>query len=597
MEDLNLAVIGNGIVAALVNRRSRVVWYCLPRLDGDPVFCSLLNGNDPQDGFFETTVENLKTAEQSYLGNSAVLATTLTDTQGGVVRITDFVPRFRRHERIFRPALLMRRIEPAAGQPMIKIRVRPVFRYNRGKPSRTHGSNHIRFVDADGSLRLTTDAPIAYVLAESAFPLTAPLNLILGPDEPLDGSIPHVVRDFYERTLDYWIEWTRYLSVPFEWQDAVIRAAITLKLCSFEETGAIVAALTTSIPEAAGTPRTWDYRYCWLRDAYFSVQALNRLGATKTMEDFLDYITAVMAREPSDGLRPVYGLLPDQPLDEIEVTTLAGYRGMGPVRIGNQAQMQVQNDSYGSVILAAAQMFFDKRLPKRGDINLFARLERAGVKAVEVAFREDAAIWEFRGRRAVHTHSAALCWAACDRLAKIAASLGETERAQHWSREAKRLRSGILKEAWNSELGSFTATFGGRTIDASLLLLQEIGLVSAADPRFASTLAVVGRELKQGEHVMRYNTADDFGVPQTAFTICTFWYVDALAACGRREEARDMFERVLARTNHVGLLSEGIDAATGELWGNFPQSYSMVGLIVSAMRLSKTWEEAFWRGW
>ncbi len=597
MEDLNLAVVGNSIVAALVNRRGRVVWYCLPRLDGDPVFCSLLNGVDAEHGFLETVIEDLASTHQEYLGNSAVLVTTLTDRNGGAVRITDFIPRFERHERIFRPAMLIRRLEPVAGQPLIRIRIRPVFHYNGSRPARTHGSNHIRFVAGDSALRVTTDAPIAYVLAESAFPLSAPLNLVFGSDEMVDASIPHLARDFFERTLNYWIDWSRSLSVPFEWQDAVIRAAITLKLCCFEETGAVVAALTTSIPEVPNTPRTWDYRYCWLRDAYFSVQALNRLGATKTMEDFLDYITAVMAREASDGLKPVYGLLPEQPLDEVEVPALAGYRAMGPVRVGNQAQLQVQHDSYGSIILAAAQMFFDRRLPKRGDLNLFRRLERAGVKAVEVAFRQDAGIWEFRGRRAVHTHSAALCWAACDRLAKIAVRLEEDERAERWRKEAQRLRAGILTDAWNAKLGSFTATFGGSDIDASLLLLQELGLVSAADPRFVGTLDAVTRELKRGDHVMRYNSADDFGLPQTAFTICTFWYIEALAACGRREEARDLFERVLARANHVGLLSEGINPETGELWGNFPQTYSMVGLIVAAMRLSKSWEEAFWRGW
>jgi GH15 family glucan-1,4-alpha-glucosidase len=491
--------------------------------------------------------------------------------------------------------MLVRRIEPAAGLPVVRIRLRPIFGYGKEKPVRTHGSNHIRYVSPSQTVRLTTDAPLAYIESEAPFALTHPVHLVLGADEMFAASIPHIVREFHERTLDYWIEWTRYLSVPFEWQDAVIRAAITLKLCSFEETGAIVAALTTSIPEAAGTQRNWDYRYCWLRDAYFSVHALNRLGATKTMEDFLRYITTVAASEANGELKPVYGILPNESLEEVEVPSLAGYRGMGPVRIGNGAQLQIQNDSYGSVILAAAQMFYDRRLPDRGDINLFRRLERLGAKAVERAFMPDAGIWEFRGRQAVHTHSAALCWAACDRLARIAVTLGRTERAQYWRKEADRLSGRILAEAWNEKLGAFTAGFGGDHVDASALLLQELRLVEPSDPRFVSTLGFIGRHLRRGQHIFRYRTADDFGMPSTSFTICTFWYIEALAAVGRRDEARALFEQMLACRNHVGLLSEDIDPATGELWGNFPQTYSLVGLIVAAMRLSETWEEGMWR--
>ncbi|MCW5772489.1 MAG: glycoside hydrolase family 15 protein, partial [Rhodospirillaceae bacterium] len=440
MPNLDLAVIGNSIVAALVDRRGRIVWYCQPRFDGDPVFSSLVNGENPDSGFFDIVLENFVSAQQSYQPNSAVLTTTLTDSRGGAVRIVDFIPRFKQHDRVFRPSMLVRRIEPVAGLPLIRVRLRPTFAYGREKPVITHGSNHIRYVAPSQTLRLTTDAPLAYIESEAPFALTHPVNLIFGADEMLATSIPHVAREFHERTLDYWVEWTRYLSVPFEWQDAVIRAAITLKLCAFEETGAIVAALTTSIPEAPGTQRNWDYRFCWLRDAYFSVQALNRLGATKTMEDFLRYITTVAAGEANGELKPVYGVLPNESLEEVEVPSLAGYRGMGPVRVGNAAQLQVQNDSYGSVILATGQMFYDRRLPNRGDINLFRRLERLGAKAVERAFVPDAGIWEFRGRQEVHTHSAALCWAACDRLSHIAATLGRDERAQYWRGEANRMR-------------------------------------------------------------------------------------------------------------------------------------------------------------
>ncbi|MBL8669130.1 MAG: glycoside hydrolase family 15 protein, partial [Alphaproteobacteria bacterium] len=369
-----------------------------------------------------------------------------------------------------------------------------------------------------------------------------------------------------------------------------------LKLCSFEQTGAIVAALTTSIPEAPGSGRNWDYRFCWLRDAYFVVHALNRLGATRTMEDYLRYITTVMSLQPAADLQPVYGIVPGEPLEERTVATLTGYRGMGPVRIGNQASLQRQNDVYGSVVLAAAQAFFDQRLPVMGDRALFERLETLAQRAEAVAFEPDAGIWEYRGIARIHTHSAAMCWAACDRVAKIARRLGEAAKAERWKESAREIRRVILERAWSQERQSFVSAFEGRDLDASLLLLQEIGLVSAQDPRFLATLDSIGRELRRGPFLLRYAAADDFGLPETSFLVCTFWYIDALAAVGRLDEARALFEQVLTARNHAGLLSEDIDAATGTLWGNLPQTYSMVGLIVSAMRLSKSWEEAFWRG-
>ncbi|HVR68643.1 MAG TPA: glycoside hydrolase family 15 protein [Verrucomicrobiae bacterium] len=599
MSGLDLGVVGNSHVAALINQLGRIVWYCLPRLDGDPVFCSLLK-NDPEgrdQGFADVVVEDFASATQGYQRNSAILTTTLTDQRGSSVQITDFAPRFKQYDRIFRPGMLIRRIEPLTGACRIRIRMRPLFENGSVTPTRTLGSNHIRYVSPITALRLTTDAPISYVNTEAVFPLTRPVILILGPDEALADSIQRVAREFQERTNDYWLDWVRYLSVPFEWQEAVIRAAITLKLCSFEETGAVVAALTTSIPEAPQTSRNWDYRYCWLRDAYFVVQALNRLGATRTMEGFLDYITTVSAREANGHLKPVYSIVPDLPLEEIEVPSLPGYRGFGPVRIGNRAVEQNQHDSYGSVVLAAAQMFFDRRLPRQGDVALFERLERLGEKAQALAFEPDAGLWEFRTRSRIHTHSAVLCWAACDRLAKIATVLGLDSRAEAWRKSAKDLRNRILEGAWNADRNSFVASLGGTELDASLLLMQEVGIVAANDPRFVSTVDAITKDLRRGHQLFRYSNEDDFGVPTTAFNLCTFWYIDALVAIGRADEARELFQEMLSRRNHVGLLSEDLDPVSGELWGNFPQTYSMVGIIVSAMRLSKSWEAAFWRGW
>ncbi|NQV20737.1 MAG: glycoside hydrolase family 15 protein, partial [Rhodospirillales bacterium] len=413
MTDLNLAIIGNCSFGALIDRNARVTWACLPRFDSDPTFCSLLgnSGDDPDTGFFDIVVQRHVRSEQRYLHNTAVLITTLFDDQGGAVEITDFAPRYRRLERSFRPTLMVRMIRPVEGHPCITIRLRPAYNYGAAKPEFTRGSNHIRYVMPDLALRCTTSGSVSYLQDEIPFMLDEPITMLIGADEPLASPILDAGRDFLEHTIDYWQNWSRFLSVPFEWQKAVIRAAITLKLCNFEETGAIIAAMTTSIPEAPDSGRNWDYRYCWLRDGYFVVQALNRLGATKTMEGYIQYVTNIVARTDGGRLQPVYGVALNQRLVEHEVDTLPGYRGMGPVRYGNQAYEHIQNDVYGSVILAATQTFFDERLTRQGDVSLFERLEAVGERCVELYDKPDAGLWELRTKARVHTYSSVMCWA------------------------------------------------------------------------------------------------------------------------------------------------------------------------------------------
>ncbi|MGO8738410.1 glycoside hydrolase family 15 protein [Rhodoblastus sp.] len=591
---LDTAMIGNGNLSALVDRSGAIVWMCWPRVDGDPVFCALIDGEDPQDGYFSIVFDGdgKVETEQAYLRNTAVVRTVLRSEGGACFSITDFAPHFHRFDRLFNPPTIVRVIEPLSGLCRIRVRLRPRMDGGALRPKPVMGSNHVRYAADGSSIRLSTDAPVSYIASEGAFILSRPMTMILHPDEPMRDSIPRVGREFLDKTVENWQRWARNLNLPFEWQEPVIRAAITLQLCSFEQTGAIVAAITTSVPEAPREQRNWDYRYCWIRDAYFTVQALNRVGASLTMEHFIDYVTNVITMEGGADLKPVYGVLPEEPLEERIAPDLAGYRGFGPVRFGNDAVNQVQHDVYGSVILAASQMFFDERLPKKGDESLFAMLEPLGMRALALALTEDAGIWEYRDKPSVHTYSAAMCWVACDRLARIATRLGILDRAQQWRKSADGLRHAIVERAWNAKLQCFTGSLDSDRIDASALLLAELGLVKADDPKFISTVDVIGKTLGRNGYLLRYADADDFGAPSTAFTICTFWYVEALAAIGRCGEARDLFEKILARRNHVGLLSEDIDPETGELWGNFPQTYSLVGIILCAWRLSKSWEEA-----
>ena len=595
MTSLDLGLIGNGTIGALVNPLGEIVWACFPRFDGDPAFCSLLRDRGGEEGFGFLAVEliDFVKGEQQYLVNTPILATRLYDRTGGCVEITDFAPRFRQYGRMFCPMMLVRHIKRVAGNPRIRVRVRPAHHYGRYRSEITCGSNHVRYVGTDLVLRLTTDASITATVEETPFFLEDAVTLLLGPDETVQGAVADVGGRFLEETAAYWREWVRSLAIPFEWQDAVIRAAITLELNVYEDTGAIVAAMTTSIPEAPGSERTWDYRYCWLRDAYFVVSALNRLGVTRTMERYLAYILNIVAGAEDGSLQPVYGISGRSIIEERQIDSLPGYRGMGPVRIGNQAYRQVQHDAYGSAILAATHVFFDRRLVRRGDDVLFRRLEALGERAARLFDQPDAGIWELRGAARVHTFSSLKCWAGCDRLARIAAHLALTERAAYWRSQATRIHQFICERCWNPEKGSFVATADGDTLDASLLRLIEVGFLSADDPRVAGTVRAIERELRHGDFVFRYVEEDDFGRPANAFLVCTFWYINALAALGRRDEARALFENVLACRNRHGLLAEHIDPRTGEQWGNFVQTYSMVGLIGAAVRLSVRWDQAF----
>lgn len=588
--NLELGVVGNCQIAALINKQGTIVWSCLPRFDAEPAFSQLVDTRD--QGYFAIELCNQQESRQYYLRNTAILCTELTDQHGGVLRITDFCPRFRQFGRYYRPVMIVRRVEVLRGNPVIRVRLRPAMGWNGERPEITRGSNHIRFLRREQVLRVTTNAALTHVLDEHPFMVDNTLTFIVGPDESVKDSVDDMGRRFLELTEQHWRDWTRSLAVPFEWQGPVIRAAITLKLSAYEDTGAVIAAFTTSIPEAANSERNWDYRYCWLRDAYFTVHALNRLGATRTMEGFLRYIINIVAASTEQRLQPLYGIGGESRIEETIAESMTGYRGMGPVRVGNDAYRQNQHDVYGTVILAATQAFFDERLERPGDKSLYHRLCPLGDAAAQLYDQPDAGIWEYRGRARVHTYSAMMCWAACDRLRRIAVRLGLDADARRWQNEAERMHKTICDAAWNETEGAFTETFGGDTMDASLLIMHDLGFMAADDPRFVGTVEAIERHLRRGDHLFRYAAEDDFGLPENAFNICTFWFIDALAAIGRQDEARQLLENMLTHRTELGLLSEDLDTQSGELWGNFPQTYSMVGLINAAMRLSQSWEEA-----
>ncbi len=355
----------------------------------------------------------------------------------------------------------------------------------------------------------------------------------------------------------------------------------------------MIAATTTSIPESPGSGRTWDYRYCWLRDAYFVIGALNRLGHFEEMEKFIAYLRNITGDDPDGPLQPVYGIGGERHLEEREIPWLSGYRGEGPVRVGNNAFRHRQHDVYGEIVLSTLPFFFDRRIVDQNPEEHFAVVERLVRRAGDRFGDTDAGIWEFRSKEGLHVFSHLMCWAAVHHGARIARHLGRTSLAQSWRDRAAEMRAVLERDGWNEALGCFTMTLRGDQPDASNLLMPMVGFLRAEDPRLDRMLAHYEKTLKVGDFVYRYRHADDFGVPRNAFLICTFWLIETMTLVGRSAEAREIFSRVIARANPLGLLSEDIDPVTGELWGNFPQAYSHVGLITSALLLGQDRGDAF----
>ena len=589
---LDLWPIGNCQVSALVDTAGRFVWGCVPRVDGDPMFSALVGGDEPSAGFWAIDLEDSIETTQAYQRNTPILVTRHRDAGGGEIEVIDFCPYFRRAGRTYRPVAFARMVRPIAGSPRIRVRLRPTCDWGSACGFRVGGSNHLRYLSGPTTMRLTTTAPIGLVAAEQTFRLEQPLHFFLGPDESFVGDLAETLDQMMAATAAEWRDWVRGLAIPLEWQDVVIRSAITLKLCQHEETGAIVAALTTSIPEHAGSQRNWDYRYCWIRDAYYTVQALNRLGALDVLEAYLAFLRNIVDSAKGGHVQPLYGVLGEAKLEETVADKLAGYRGIGPVRVGNAAYSQVQHDAYGQIVLSNTHAFIDQRLFRMSGLTDFEALEKVGERAWSLYDKPDAGLWELRTRQSVHTYSAAMCWAACDRIGNAAHSLGLSDRASFWSDRAAQIRARIEQTAWRPDTQRMSATFAGDDLDASVLQLLDLRFLAPDDPRFVTTLAAIESGLRRGSHMLRYAVEDDFGMPETAFNVCTFWLIEALHLTGRTAEARALYEEMLTRRTRAGLLSEDIDPVSGELWGNYPQTYSLVGLINCAVLLSRPWSSA-----
>lgn len=580
-----LGLIGNCQFSALVDCRGAIVWACLPRFDSPPVFGALL---DPEGGEWRIGPAEGTDGESRYVGNTNVLETVF-ETPSGKFRVRDFAPRFEQHGRMFRPTMLVRQIEPISGTPRIVVRCRPVRGWSKERPAETWGSHHVRFAGYDAELRLTTDVPMSY-LDGKAFTLTESHQMVLTWGQPVEEALAPLCERFRHSTIAHWQHWVKMCNIPSRYQHEVIRSALALKLHCFEDTGAIIAATTTSIPEAPGSARTWDYRYCWLRDAYYTVDAFRLLGQFFEREHFVNYLLNVAGAHPELKLAPLYSVSGHLPIEEHIVEHWAGFNGEGPVRVGNAAATHDQHDIFGELVLALAPIFFDERFSAERTPATLDLLLRLAERGVALAGKPDTGIWEFRTGPTAQTFSSLMCWAAADRAAMVAERV-LPEREAEFREAAARIRDEISTRAYSQQLQALTGRYDGNDVDASLLQMAPLRIFPADHPHLRATVDMIWKTLGRGDWLMRYNDDDGFGRPKVAFVLCTFWLVEALCVLGRVEEGRDLMDRVAQTLPASGLLSEDFDPKGGLWMGNFPQAYSHVGFIRAAFAAAPGWGE------
>jgi GH15 family glucan-1,4-alpha-glucosidase len=580
--NLDQAAVGNGRVLALVSPRGSLDWLCLPRFDSPSVFGRLL---DEERGGRCRVLRAGREIEGrlGYVANTNVARVEFQDGPDAW-ELLDFAPRLPEGLGVHVPIEHVRLLRPLRGEPRLSIDFDPRPGYAAGPVEMRESARGIEVGGGDGPISLQTNLPVPYVLGRREFALTRPTWLSVRWGRSTERrDTAGVLRDL-EVTIAGWRAWARSCALPNFAPAEVLRSALVLKLHAYHDTGAIVAATTTSIPEALGTERTWDYRYCWLRDAAFVVEALRRLSHLAEGEQLLRFLRDVVESGP---LQPVYGIGGERDLEERLLPHLAGFAGNGHVRVGNAAAIQKQNDLMGELVLCFDTMLADPRMVVEQPEAYWPAIERLVEDAIRVAREPDMSIWEFRTLMRRYTFSLALCAVAAQRGARIAQRFGRHAHAARWAQAGEELRAELLERGYNQELGFFTQGLDGVNPDASNLLLPSLGLIDARDPRFVSTVRAYEERLVEGGLMMRYRNEDDFGETTSTFTICSFWWAEALAMIGELDRAQEVFREVTRHANPVGLFSEDVDPVTSRLLGNFPQAYTHVGLIHAATTIGE----------
>ncbi|MGB3607605.1 MAG: glycoside hydrolase family 15 protein [Psychroserpens sp.] len=589
--NLDYGIIGNCRSAALISKMGSLDWCCLPEFDSSSVFAKLLD--DKIGGSFEFHVSEDYNITQTYLENTAILITSFV-SEDHEFEIHDFMPRYKKETKdYYAPPEVVRYIKLVKGTPEIKIGYQPKLEYALGETTTYIKEDFIVSLthqEKYDTLFLYTSFDKEKVISGDGITIKEDGFFQFGYNEKLFVPNIHKVALELERTKVYWLNWMERTPNYSTYNKEISRSAMTLKLLSYEKTGAVLAAATTSLPETIGEVRNWDYRFCWIRDASMVIKVVSQLGHKRMAKRYLRFITNLMP-DKDEKLQIMYGINGEKKLTEIQLEHLSGYQGSKPVRIGNAAYSQRQNDIYGILMDVIHQQLVRFSTDIENGEELWS-ITKGIVWIVNKHWKEaDKGIWEFRTEDRHFTFSKVLCWVAVDKAVKVAEILGKTHKLKKWLALETEIKADIMINAWNEDVKAFTQSYGSSDLDASVLLMEPYGFIDAKDTKYVSTVKAIEKELSNDGLLYRYKNKDDFGLPSSSFTICTFWFINSLYKIGEEHKAKDLFDQLLTYSNHLGLFSEDIDFETKRLLGNFPQAYSHLALIETAINLSQITDE------
>lgn len=586
---LEYGVIGNCKTAALVSKRGSIDWLCFPDFDSPSVFTKILDVRT--GGSFEILVTDDYECTQRYLRGTNILMTRFT-SQEGSFEVLDFMPRYKTMDAYYIPAEIYRYFRVLAGRPKFRLKYDPVMNYAQEKTIHQKFLNYVKTsssVDNKDNMYLYSSLDFDTILEGKEVELDREHYVLLSYNQKLRPINTERVYLEYQRTKVYWLNWNNRSRKFPQFSDEICRSLLVLKLMSYQDTGAMVAALTTSIPETIGEVRNWDYRFCWIRDASMSIDTLIRMGHQSAARRFMSFIKRIL-KSKADSFQIMYGIDGSRTLKEEILPHLSGFENSTPVRIGNAAYIQRQNDSLGYLmdVIYNYYIHFPGTLD---DVEEMWEVVKNVVKTVILDWQNpDQSIWEFRNREKHYVFSKVMSWVALDRAISIANILKQTIYKEEWEEEAEKIKKEIFLHGWNPEIESFTQTYDNYDMDSSLLLMEQYGFIEATDERYIKTVKRIQQELFHEGLMYRYKSEDDFGLPTSSFTICMFWLIRSLYVIGEQEEALALFKKQLTYSNHLGLFSEDLDFKTKRQLGNFPQAYSHLAVINTALLFSREQE-------
>ncbi len=586
MDNLDYGIIGNCRSSALVSREASIDWCCLPEFNSSSVFAKLLD--EEKGGSFEILTGPEYTSEQRYKENTALLITRFSNGTD-CFEVRDFMPRYHKENGTYHsPPEIIRYIRYISGKPRFRVKYDPKLRYAQGKTETYIKKNFVAsltYEEKFDTVFFYTSFNKNAVMEGRELEVTEDGFFLVSYNEKIFLPTTDKMYIEQERTKVYWLNWSNNTPNFRKYNEEIARSAVTLKLLSYDRSGAVLAAATTSLPETIGEVRNWDYRFCWIRDASMVIKVMAGLGHRNVAKRYLRFIIDLIP-EKDEKLQIMYGINKEKKLTEATLDHLSGYKGSKPVRIGNAAYLQKQNDIYGILMdVIYTQLDTFKTNIENGE-DLWG-ITKGIVWIVAKHWKEaDKGIWEFRTEDQHFTFSKVLSWVAIDRAIKVAKIFRKTRKIEKWTALEEEIRKDIHENAWNHEVRAFVQAYGSKHLDASVLLMESYGFIEAKDPKFISTVKAVEKHLSNDGLLYRYKNEDDFGLPSSSFTICTFWFINSLYKIGEVDKAEKLFEQVLSYSNHLGLFSEDIDFKTKRLLGNFPQAYSHLALIDCAVNFS-----------